>query len=123
MKKFPFLFFIGLISVQVTALSMVSDYDTEFGTNTRTQPGYFKNMAQDWRRGLTNIVSSPLEIPITIAKYHREDKNPPVIKHVAGLTDGIVRTVARCGSGMWDMAVGLLPGNQQGAPVDPETLF
>lgn len=123
MKKISFFVFIGLIFCFSSAFAMVSDYDTEFATNTRTQPGYFKGMAHSWSRGFTNIVSSPLEIPVTITKYHREDPNPPVIKHAAGLVDGIVRTVARCGSGMWDLAVGLIPGNQEGAPVKPETLF
>lgn len=123
MKKFPFLVFIGLMSLQAVVFSAAPDYDTRFGTNTRTQPGYFESLAHDWTRGLTNIVSSPLEIPVTIMKYHREDKNPPVIKEGAGLADGIVRAVARCGSGLWDMAVGLLPGNQEGGPVQPETLF
>jgi len=123
MKKFSFFVFIGLISGCLQAHAMVSDYDTEFATNTRTQPGYFANMANDWRRGITNIVSSPLEIPITVMNYHREDKNPPVIKHAAGFFDGIIRTVARCGSGIWDIVVSFIPGDQEGAPVKPETLF
>ena len=62
MKKIEIVFFIGLIVVFRPAFSA----DPDFETNTRTQPGYFKNLADNWKRGLTNIVSFPLEIPITI---------------------------------------------------------
>lgn len=123
MKKIAYLFFIGLIGLQIPAFAVPSEYDTEFATNTRNQPGYFKNMGKDWARGFTNIISSPLEIPITIARYHKEDKSAPGVRHIAGFFDGIIRTVARAGSGLWDLAMGFVPGDQDGASVKPETLF
>lgn len=123
MKKVATLVFIGLISVQISAFAVLSDYDSEFATSTRTQPGYFKNMANDWARGLINIVSCPLEIPVTIVKYHKEDPGLPVVRHLAGLTDGIIRTVTRAGSGIWDIVVSFVPGDQEGAPMKPATLF
>ncbi len=123
MKRIAMLIVIGLIGSQIAAFAAQSDYDTEFATNTRTQPGYFQNMARDWARGMTNIVSSPLEIPITIMKHHKEDPSAPVVRESAGLVDGIVRTVTRAGSGVWDLVVSLFPGDQEGAPMKPETLF
>ncbi len=122
MKKFASLFVIGLILLQMPAFSAM-DYDTRFGTNTRTQPGYFKNLAHDWGRGLTNIVTCPLEIPYTVMKYHREDSGRPGVKHIAGLADGLVRTVNRGAAGVWDLVVGFVPGDQGGAIVKPATLF
>ena len=123
MKKIIYLIVIGLIGVQMFAFAQQKDYVPDFATNTRTQPGYFKNMADDWARGLTNMISAPLEIPVTVMKYHKEDPGLPGVKHAAGLVDGIVRTVMREGSGMWDMVVSFFPGSQAGAPVNPETLF
>ncbi len=123
MKKVAVLFFIGLICSQFTALALETDYDTRFGTNTRTQPGYFKNLAHDWGRGLTNIVSCPLEIPITVMKYHNEDKGLPGVRHVAGLTDGLIRTVMRFTAGAWDLVTGFVQGDQEGAIIKPDTLF
>lgn len=123
MKKVASLVFIGLICVQISSFAVPSDYDSEFATNTRTQPGYFKNMSERWARGFTNIVSSPLEIPITIAKYHKEDKGVAGVRHAAGLADGIVRTLTRATAGVWDLVISFVPGDQDGAIVKPATLF
>ena len=87
------------------------------------QAGYWKNLGNDWTRGLKNIVSSPLEIPLTIQE-HRKRSSYPVVKCLTGTFDGIFQTVARFGSGAWDLIpAGVIPGIQEGLPVDPETLF
>ncbi len=123
MKKVACLIVIGLITSQILAIADQSDYAAVHETNTRTQPGYFKNMASNWERGLTNIVSCPLEIPITVIKYHKEDKGLAGVRHAAGFADGIVRTAARGISGVWDIVVSFVPGDQGGALVKPATLF
>ncbi len=123
MKKVATLFFIGLIFSQLPAFALEAEYDARFGTNTRTQPGYFKNLAHDWGRGLTNLVTCPLEIPVTVMKYHKEDKSQPGIREVAGFTDGIVRTLMRGTAGIWDLVTGFVPGDQEGAIIKPDTLF
>ena len=85
--------------------------------------GYFKNWAYDWTRGVKNIVSFPLEIPITIQEYH-EGPGYPVVRHLAGLADGLFQGIERLGSGLWDIIpAGIFPGIQEGLPVTPETLF
>lgn len=84
--------------------------------------GYWKNLGYDWTRGVKNMVSSPLEIPLTI-KEHHDGPAYPVVSQVTGFFDGVFQGIARLGSGAWDFPAGLLPGVQEGLPVVPETLF
>lgn len=87
------------------------------------ETGYFQAMKHDWVRGLKNVVGFPLEIPVTIQKYH-ESAGYPVVRHLAGFTDGVFRAIVRAGSGLWDLVpASLIPGIQEGLPVSPETLF
>ena len=83
---------------------------------------YGSEMKRDFGRGLKNILSFPLEIPITIQEYH-ESSGYPVVRHMTGLADGIFQAVSRLGSGLWDIPAALIPGIQDGLPVTPETLF
>ena len=83
---------------------------------------YCQNMKHDLSRGFKNILSSPLEIPITIQEYH-ESAGYPVIRHTIGFFDGTFRMIKRAGSGLWDFVVALIPGDQEGLPLNPETLF
>jgi putative exosortase-associated protein (TIGR04073 family) len=83
---------------------------------------YQSNMERDFVRGFKNVLGSPLEIPITIQKYH-EGAGRPFVRHMAGFFDGMFRMIARAGSGVWDFLAAFLPGNQEGLPPDPETLF
>lgn len=84
--------------------------------------GYWKNLGHNVNRGIKNMVSFPLEIPIAIGEHHRHE-GYPAIKHFRGLSDGIFKAVNRMASGFWDIPAGLTPGVQEGFPVDPETLF
>ena len=83
---------------------------------------YFGNMRRDFVRGLKNVISSPLEIPITIQEYH-EKAGYPLVRHTAGFFDGFVQFAERLGSGLWDFVSMLIPGDQEGLPPNPETLF
>lgn len=88
-----------------------------------SEKGYLDNWAYNWGRGTKNIISSPMEIPLTIQKYHAQPGRP-VIRHFAGFIDGTFRMCSRSGSGLWDMVwAGPVPGAQDGAPVAPEVLF
>ena len=83
---------------------------------------YQANMQKDLLRGFKNVIGAPLEIPITIQEYHQK-AGRPVIRHIAGLIDGIFKGVVRFGSGAWDFVAAWVPGHQEGMPVNPETRF
>ncbi len=89
--------------------------ENEWGT-------YFNNMGHDLKRGLINMVSSPLEIPIGIQKAH-ESAGYPGVRHFEGLLNGSFNTLKRFGSGFWDWVVAWVPSHQEGVPLKPETLF
>lgn len=110
MKKGFFLLFVALALMAVPARA--------------DQPGgtYKANMQQTLVRGFKNVISAPLEIPITIQEYH-EKAGRPVIRHIAGFVDGAFQMFMRFGSGAWDFVAAFLPGHQEGMPVEPETLF
>ncbi len=89
----------------------------------RAEEKYFHAMKRDLGRGLKNVLTSPLEIPITIQEYH-ESSGYPFVRHLAGLSDGIFQSLERFGSGGWDLLVAAyIPGAQEGVPPSPETLF
>ena len=73
-------------------------------------------------RGFKNIVGAPLEIPVTMVHYSQGDGRP-VIREIAGFFDGAVRTVAREVNGLFDAFMSFVPGEQDGYPLKPETLF
>ncbi len=83
---------------------------------------YWGNWKRDSGRGVKNVLSSPLEIPITVQAYH-EKAGYPVVRHTAGFFDGVVKFVERAGSGLWDLITMWIPGDQEGLPPKPETLF
>ena len=83
---------------------------------------YTDNMQYTLTRGFKNIISCVLELPITIQEYH-EGPGKPGIRHIRGVFDGVFQTVIRAGSGVWDILAAFIPGQQDGMPVDPETLF
>lgn len=83
---------------------------------------YFQNMQHALTRGIKNVLGAVLEIPVTIQEYH-EQAGTPGVRHMAGFVDGTFQAISRMGSGMWDLLAAFLPGNQQGIPVTPETLF
>ena len=83
---------------------------------------YLGNMQRNAVRGFKNIIGAPLEIPITIQEHH-ESAGYPVIRQTEGLFAGGFRMLKRFGSGVWDYAVLWIPGDQDGVPPKPETLF
>lgn len=63
-------------------------------------------MATKLKRGAINIVSSPLEIPKQIKKYHNEGKEKGKNGFawlISGTVKGIANTIGRIGSGVWDV--------------------
>ncbi len=73
-------------------------------------------------RSFKNILGAPLEIPSTIRNYH-QGSGRPVIRETAGFFDGATRMVAREFNGILDLFMSFLPGEQDGLPMQPETLF
>ena len=88
------------------------------------QKGYFAQMGQTFTRGVKNVVSFPWEIPSTIQVYdQKSDGNPRAFRDTAGFFDGMFRALTRFGCGAWDMAWAVVPGEQEGLPLIPETFF
>ncbi len=87
------------------------------------EAGYFTQLGRTFGRGIKNIVSSPWEVPYTIGQYDRETSNYRVFRDTAGFFDGVGRTVTRFGSGVWDVVFSLVPGEQDGITLKPETFF
>lgn len=104
---YPF-FFITLFLASSPAFAAEGSYLGQFGNA--------------WKRGFTNILTSPLEIPITVREYHAKEGRP-VIRHSVGFVDGTFQMIERLGSGALDLVSSIVPGQQQGIPVDPETIF
>ena len=73
-------------------------------------------------RGVRNILGAPLEIPVTIHQYNAGEGRP-VIRETTGFFDGTFRMVTREVNGLIDTLLVLVPGEQDGIPLDPETLF
>ena len=82
---------------------------------------YTRNMAHDFGRGIKNVLFCWLEIPITMEEYH-QGSGRPFVREAAGFSDGVFQTIERFGSGAWDFAAMLVPGQQEGLPANPETL-
>ena len=106
-----------------------ADYDDEavakkgMSTGTVESGTYFENMGRNFKRGFTNILSSPLEIPITIKQYHYEKEGAPILRGIVGFLDGTFQMGLRLGSGAYDVLVAFLPWEQDVAPLEPGTLF
>ena len=88
------------------------------------EKGYFTQLGQTFTRGIKNVVSFPWEIPATIREYDQKTEgNPRVYRDTSGFFDGTFRALTRFGCGAWDMIFSLVPGDQQGLPLKPETFF
>ncbi len=85
---------------------------------------YFTNMANAWTRGVTNVATCPLEIFKTLDKYHSGELGVKIkgVSCIQGLVHGTGKAAIRAANGAWDIVAGLIPGHQDGIPLDPETL-
>jgi hypothetical protein len=83
---------------------------------------YVKRMSCDYARGFYNVSRSPLEIYHAQKEYEGQQKGRPVVRNIAGFVDGTFKCLERMGSGVWDFFAGLLPGEQQGVPPNPEVI-
>jgi len=93
-----------------------------WGCRTSFAGEYVANMKRNLVRGAKNIVSAPAEIVISVKKYHQQPGQPG-IRHLQGFADGTIAFVQRGFSGLWDFVVAFIPSDQEGMPVEPETLF
>ena len=80
------------------------------------------NMQRNFVRGLKNIVSAPFEIPYRVHEHYKGEQRP-VFRDIAGFVDGTFQMISRLGSGLFDLVVAFVPGDQAGYPVEPETFF
>ncbi|MDP3920964.1 MAG: hypothetical protein Q8R76_09205 [Candidatus Omnitrophota bacterium] len=117
MKKISVLLLILSLAFVATP-ALAGEHGGEHGGSNM----YLDQMQTTLVRGIKNVVGAVAEVPMTIQEYH-EGTGRPVIRHLAGTVDGLFRMVVRFGSGAWDLVAALIPGHQDGMPVDPETLF
>ena len=88
-------------------------------TSFAADEGYlYGRIATKFKRGVVNVVTAPLEIPKKIRNHWDEGGIEPIKKTAylfGGLVKGIVYTIGRAGSGMWDvLTLNLdIPGNNQ----------
>jgi hypothetical protein len=88
------------------------------------EQSYFSKLGQTFTRGIKNVVSFPWEIPVTIKKRDaQDDGSPRVFRDTTGFFDGAFRALGRFGCGAWDMVFSIVPGDQEGLPLKPETFF
>ena len=106
--------FLGILGFFLAVLCTSDNYAQE--------PGYFSSLGRNVVRGTKNLVSFPAELVMTV-KDPRYQSEPPILRTLHGLTDGTVRSFQRAFSGVWDFFVALIPSQQEGMPVKPETLF
>ena len=83
---------------------------------------YWQDTKQDMKRGIENILTFPLEIPLGIQKYH-ERAGLPYVRQTKGFFVGIVRSLHRFSSGIADLLGSPLPGSQQCIPITPVELL
>ena len=64
------------------------------------------------------------EIPATIKEHDAQNNGTPrFVRDTAGFFDGTLRALTRFGCGAWDMVWCVVPGNQEGLPLKPESFF
>ena len=108
---------LGMILVLMLGFSVFSAY-------AQTEPGYFSQMKKTFTRGFKNGLSAPWEIPYTIKKYEQKnDGGNRFFQDAAGSVDGFLRMVTRYTCAAWDMVFSIVPGQQDGMPLKPETFF
>ena len=104
-------------NMQVLALVLVLAMIPQFAF----AGSYTDDMMKTEKRGITNIATGLLEIPMGIRDAGK--KGTPGLNYVEGLLRGTGKALVRTGSGVWDVPAGLIPGLQAGMPPKPATLF
>lgn len=84
--------------------------------------GYLANAGHDVVRGLKNVVSFPAELVLT-QRDSRYSGDRPFMRYLHGATDGTIRAIQRAFSGTFDLVAAWIPSQQEGMPMEPETLF
>ncbi len=88
-------------------------------TSFAADEGYLSGrIMTKFKRGVVNVVTAPLEIPIKIKEHWDEGGTEPIKKTAylfGGLVKGLTYTVGRIGSGLWDVfSLNLdFPGNNE----------
>ncbi|MDD5085065.1 MAG: hypothetical protein PHE61_03360 [Candidatus Omnitrophica bacterium] len=88
---------------------------------TLTQAEYEANMKKTLDRGYRNMLFSPGEVVIGI-QDNTKPGTIPVVNVFWGFGMGLLKGMRRLGSGSWDVVAAFIPHQQQGMPVNPETI-
>lgn len=90
-----------------------------FVTASFAEEGYLTSRTmKKLKRGAINVVTAPLELPKKLKEHWDESSTNPIEKTVylfGGFVKGVTFTVARLGSGLWDVfTLNLdIPGNNE----------
>ena len=91
MKKCSYSILICLLTISLSTFAAAEEFDQE----------------SKFKRGVVNIITSPLEIPrqLKLANIGGKEKvQQKTVWFFTGLVKGASYTVARIGSGVWDIA-------------------
>jgi hypothetical protein len=83
---------------------------------------YSQQLQYGLKRGVKNILTSPLEIPLGFQEYH-ERSGWPFVRQGIGFIAGTGKMILRLGSGIVDLGAAWIPAWQKGLPPNPEELF
>lgn len=86
-----------------------------------SQAEYEANMKKTLDRGYRNVLFSPGEVAIGI-QDNTKPGTIPVVNVLWGCGIGLLKGMRRLGSGGWDLIAAFIPHQQQGMPVNPETI-
>jgi len=84
---------------------------------------YFSKGGHTFSRGIQNALTFYMDIPLTVKEYHEQSDGLVGVRHVAGFSDGLVRSLHRALSAGWDVLWAFVPDHQEGSSIQPETLF
>ena len=108
-------------NIQAVVLSLIFFLLSAIFPTSLFARSYLSNMVKAHKRGIANIVTGPLEIPIAIQDAHGE--GTVGVNYFNAALEGSAKALLRTASGIWDIPAGFIPGFQRGITPEPETLF
>ncbi len=98
MRKALILSIITVFIASISSTAMAAEW-------SKTEEVNHRKMWYKFKRGVTNVLTSPAELPkhIKAEVSEHDGKGSKAIAALGGTTKGLAYSVARMGSGLWDM--------------------